>query len=304
MGTVSIVFLFLIYLLVTAAFFSVAHLYGNFIATLTGGMFYFHLVLLCLVLLIIWAGWIFFTVKYLRYATKKHNMFKKVDKYGLKSTSAFGIGTLAVLSIAMALIYVFMLLNKENPVVRATTFVIVISYAVLNYIGYIWMWGRCQTYQWCPKCGRFWGKSYYVADEIGRETHEFRYKERERASTVENAKGELVASVYNDVEKTGYNVRYYYRLRHHCKYCGDWEEQINIDKPTMFDGAWIEPYDSHDVTEHINVTLTGTQPQMPESPATPIPPAQNPTRLNGAVTGNALNDVALQQLYAPEDDNK
>lgn len=301
MGAIMVVLFFMIYLLFTAGYFAIAYFYGNFIASLEDGMFYFQLVLLCLALAVVWAIFLYASVRYMRYATRTHGMFRKTDKYGLKSTSAFGIGTFAVLSIGAALVYFFWLLNKEHPIVRSVTLVAVLAFTVLNYILFVWMWGRTQTYHWCPKCGRFFGKTYYVADEIGRESHEYKYKERERASTVENAKGQLVASVYNDVEKTGYTVRYFYRLRHHCRYCGDWEEQINIDKPTMFDGAWVEPYNSADVSEQINVTLTSPEPQKavePKEEHIPLSPAQGSEEAlpAGEPDRELLENIAIRQL--------
>ena len=304
MGAVMVVLFFLIDLLFTAGYFAIAYFYGNYVATLEGGMFYFQLVLLCLALALVWGCFLFLSARYLRYATHTHNMFRKVDQYGLKSTSAFGIGTFAVLSVGAALFYFFCLLERENPIVRTATLVAVLAFTVVNYILFIWMWGRTQTYQWCPKCGRFFGKRYYVADEIGREAHEYKYKERERASTVENAQGQLVASVYNDVEKTGYTVRYFYRLRHHCRYCGDWEEQINIDKPTMFDGAWVEPYNTADVSEHINVTLTAPEKPKAEAPRA-VPPREEPVRVSvpareeqplSYTDQDLIENVAIKQL--------
>lgn len=307
MWIVSVLMLFAIYAAFTAGYFSICHFYGAYIATLTGGMMWFHFVLLCLACALLWGALLALSVKYIRYATHKFGMFHKADKYGLKSTSPFGIGILAVLSVAAALVYAFVLLQREHALATAGSLALILSYLVVNYVLYILVWSRCQTYLWCPKCGRFWGKSYYVADEIGRETHEYKYKERERASTVENAQGNLVASVYNDVEKTGYTVRYYYRLRHKCRHCGDWEEQINIEKPTMFDGAWLEAMDTADVTEHINLTLTAREktavPAQPAAPALsqqpqsqPLPQSQ-PSHMPIEQPEQAyLEEIAVKQL--------
>lgn len=308
MWIVSVLMLFAIYAAFTAGYFAICHFYGGYIATLTGGMIWFHFVLLCLACALLWGTLLALSVKYIRYATHKFGMFRKSDKYGLKSTSPFGIGILAVLSAAAALVYAFALLQREHALVTTGSLALILSYLVVNYVLFVLVWSRCQTYLWCPKCGRFWGKSYYVADEIGRETHEYKYKERERASTVENAQGNLVASVYNDVEKTGYTVRYYYRLRHKCRHCGDWEEQINIEKPTMFDGAWLEAMDTADVTEHINLTLTARDkseqavsappeavPLPPQPQATPLPAQPQPPVLEGQEQAY-LQEIAIKQL--------
>lgn len=309
------IFMLLVYFILYAAFSGVLGLlfryYGGFIAAQTEGMFYLHLVLLCIAWAVLLGLLWFCSRNYIRFATVRSKMFRHVDKYGLESTSSFGVLEFGVLAILGFLLVWGLGMQRDRAVLYPVELVLAAAWFVLSALWYYWVWGRCQTYYWCPKCGRYWGKTYRVADEIGRETHEYKFKERERASTVENAGGQVVASVYNDVEKTGYTVSYYYRLRHHCRHCGDWEEKIHVDKPQGFDGSWTEPLYGATPTEHINVNFVDPQPVQPapapQVSAGPVPPrmaqpeVRSDPRLNGtSAPREMLQDVAIRQLQAEE----
>ncbi|MGN1235065.1 MAG: hypothetical protein ACI4U2_03695 [Christensenellaceae bacterium] len=302
MGVVSVLLLFLIYGSLTAVSFVLCHFYGDYIATVESGWRFFHISVLCLVCAGIFVLILFLSSRFIRYATKRHDMFHKTDKYGLRTTDPFGVGTLATVSVLADFAYMFGWWNTDSSLVKDTTLAIILLHTVFAYILFVSVWARCQTYRWCPKCGRFWGKKYEVADEIGRETHEYKFKERERSRTVENAQGQLVASVYDDVEKTGYTVRYYYRLRHHCKHCGDWEEKLSIDKPVLFDGAWVEPLDpTIDARQDIHISMEppAEPPVPPSTPAPQVGSAPARESLPGQpvhADTELLKEVALRQL--------
>lgn len=312
MGVFMLIVFFLIYAAFSGVLFLLLYYYGSFIASLENELFYANIVFLCIVaavlLLLLWLA----ARAYVPFATRQSKMFRHVDKYGLESASSAGVFEFGVLSLAGFLLVWAFGMQRETAVLYPAELVLALVWFLGSALWYYRVWSRCQTYYWCPKCGRYWGKTYRVADEIGRETHEYKFKERERASTVENAGGQVVASVYNDVEKTGYTVSYYYRLRHHCKHCGDWEEKIHIEKPKGFDGSWTEQLYGETLTEHINVDLAQSQSAEP-APApqvTAAPPQQQivtPQKAPNTMLGydtlprQVLNGVALEQLEPNEE---